>query len=220
MDWGFPVGVIASVSSPGLFAFCVREKLEPPPFEVDAKLFAPSFAEELTLEHLKCPIRALRSKDRQTDGPGYEIGELQSGGVGLLVGEFNGEWQLAPPPVSAVTNSPEFQLQITIFFFTSALNDDVSRTIALFFLLNKLKQRLETESESQMVWIAFKLSTLPEPRLADDAADQNKVARVDQPSELVKKNFLFQAIVEAEDSLFLPYVVFVMTHHFLHRSGR
>jgi len=38
MDWEFPVGLMASVSSLGLFAFLGMENFHLPPFMVDAKL--------------------------------------------------------------------------------------------------------------------------------------------------------------------------------------
>jgi hypothetical protein len=59
MGWGFPAGVMASVRSPGPFAFWSRVNLQAPAFKANPRMFAPSAAEELLLEHVECAIGLL-----------------------------------------------------------------------------------------------------------------------------------------------------------------
>jgi len=62
VDWGFPVGAIASVNSPGLFAFCARENLKTPALEVHTQSPTPSPAEKLAFQDIERAISATRSK--------------------------------------------------------------------------------------------------------------------------------------------------------------
>ena len=60
MDWGFPVGVMASVRSPGPFAFWGRMNLEPPALEPDAELSSTTTTEEFALEYIECAVLLIR----------------------------------------------------------------------------------------------------------------------------------------------------------------
>lgn len=70
MDWGFPVGVIASVGSPGLFAFWTWDDFQSVAFEFGSNLFSPSSTEELRAQSLECSVWLIASQMMQADRSG------------------------------------------------------------------------------------------------------------------------------------------------------
>lgn len=73
MDWGFPVGVMASVRSSGPFAFWARVNLQPQALEAHAQLLSPATAEERALESVKCSVGLAGPHERQPDRPCNQV---------------------------------------------------------------------------------------------------------------------------------------------------
>ncbi|UXN00230.1 hypothetical protein N8D55_22425 [Xanthomonas hortorum pv. pelargonii] len=79
------------------------------------------------------------------------------------------------PAVRVIADSPEFKLQIAVFFLATALNHHMRRNIALFLFLHQFKKRFKAKGERQVIRIVCCLGFFLQPCLVDDTADQDEV---------------------------------------------
>ena len=154
MDWGFLVGATASVGSSGLFAFWSWMNLEAPVFKAVTHLLTASAAKEFPLQHIKSPVELLWSNHTQSYRPGYQIGQLQACGVGLLAGKDDVKGQGFAQLVGPVADAPKLQLQVFVFLVTATLHHDVGQGVVLVLLLHQFIERFQAKTQCQVIRIA------------------------------------------------------------------
>src|SRR5690606_15701257 len=109
--------------------------------------------EELGLQHVPGTIALFWTQNMQANRSSREIGQLQSFGIGLLVGNQYAQRQGLVVAVGFGAHAPELQFERLVLLCASCFEDDAGLTVELLLDLEEMAHPFKAELHGEVIWV-------------------------------------------------------------------